>query len=271
MTSSTTANLELDGKIAVVTGSARGIGRAIALLLCERGAHLVLNHVSDDPPIDVENHIRQLGRKVISVKADMADAEQIHKMVEKIKEFALQVASEAGASEPRVDILVHNAAIAPPAQLLPDIDIAQYDRVMAVNSRGPLILTQALGPYISDGGRIISVSSASSRVQNPRGQTAYGGSKALLEFFTRVWACEFASRHITVNAVLPGATSTDLLYQSNAKHGSKSELDAMFAKQTPMGRVGTADDIAQVVGWLSSDSARWVTGQHIAASGGIGV
>ncbi|KAI8821635.1 uncharacterized protein EV422DRAFT_424685 [Fimicolochytrium jonesii] len=272
---------DLTGKLALVTGSSRGIGKAIAILLAGRGADIVLNYSSDSPPTDVQEAIEKLGRACTTVKADMGKPDQIIQMVEEVKKFAAEMAgvaskhstgSEAQARpEPRIDILVNNAAIAPPSSPITKLRVADYDRAMDINARGPLILVQALYPYINDGGRIINIGSVSSRLQNPRGDSIYGGSKALLDFFTRAWAAEFASRNITVNAVLPGATSTDMLYEANAQHGTKEELNAMFAKQTPMGRVGDPDDVAQVVAWLSSESARWVTGQHIMASGGLGV
>ncbi|WP_409489235.1 SDR family oxidoreductase [Amycolatopsis sp. cmx-11-12] len=211
-------------KTALVTGSSRGIGAAIARRL-ERDGVNVLRHDSD--------------------QADLAQMEGVDKALEGIE---------------ALDILVNNAA-APPAGPIETDTPESFDHLMAVNVRAPYFLIQRAP--INDGGRIINVSSVATRMANPA-QTSFAMTKGALETMSRTLAQQLGPRGITVNVVAPGATKTP-----DNREIFTPELEAAIASLTAHQRLGTADDIADVVAFLASDDARWVTGQVLDASGGL--
>ena len=161
-----------------------------------------------------------------------------------------------------LDILVNNAAITAPAPIS-DITPELFDQAMTVNAKFPLLAMQRAAPLLRDGGRIISISTLNTAAPAP-GIALYCASKAALEQFTKVAAYEFGRRGITVNTVSPGATDTDLL-----RAGNSPESLARATALTALGRLGTPADIADVVAFLASPDARWITGQNIQATGGL--
>jgi 3-oxoacyl-[acyl-carrier protein] reductase len=243
----------LSGKTALVTGASRGIGAAIARRLAADGAKVVVNYSrSAGPAEEVVGQIRKAGGEATLVRADVSNPEQIKPLFD-----------AARKAYGRVDILVNNAGI---FDLRPveQADVAHYTKLFDVNVRGPLLATaefvRQAGP---DGGRVINISSGVVRGIFPSA-SVYSATKAALEALTRVHAAELGPRKITVNAVAPGTTETEML-----REGMAEEMKQYMIKNTALGRLGTPEDIAAVVAFLASDDGRWITGQSIDANGGL--
>ena len=244
----------LAGKVALVTGASRGIGRAIALSLGRRGATVLVHYANARDA--AEDVVCEIGaERAIALQADLADANG-----------AASLATATGQVLDRfgqlpLDILVNNAGVSCRAPI-EDVTQADLARVMQVNFHAPFFLIQHLLPRFRAGGRIVNVSSMGVRSAYP-GMAAYAPSKAALEALTLVLAAHLGPRGITINAVRPGATATDM----NA--GARDPVTAAAtAKSIALGRVGQPDDIADIVAFLASDDARWITGQCLDASGG---
>jgi len=240
-------------KVAIVTGGSRGIGRAIALRLARDGAHVIVNFNSD------EGSAREVVR-LIEKEEGKATALQANWSQDASREaFFEQVASTCG----HLDWLVNNAGSASFAPLS-EATTESYDSMFGLNVRGLFFGTQKAVSLMRDGGRIVNISSGITRV-NAVGASVYAASKASVEAFTKCWASELGPRGITVNVVSPGMTQTDLLREVT----TDEVLESMKA-QTPLGRLGEPDDIADVVAFLCSDEARWLTAQNLLANGGVG-
>lgn len=241
----------LHDRTAVVTGASRGIGAAIARALDAAGARVMLVARDGEALEDVAGH---LANEPLVVIADLADPAA-----------PARVAAEALASMGRVDVLVNNAAI---AARLPteDMDAALIDGLHAVNVRAPLLLIAALVPSMRAAGRgsIVNLSSVSGVVGTPR-RAAYAATKGAIDAATRSLAMELGPSGIRVNAVAPGVVDTDLWAKNKAIAGVVEQIEA----QTPLRRWSTPDDIADVVVFLASDAARFVTGETICADGGM--
>jgi 3-oxoacyl-[acyl-carrier protein] reductase len=248
---------KLDGKVALVTGASRSIGRAIALRLARDGATVCITYVSDQAAAEsTVSDITRAGGKAFALKGDMGTLADVERIA---SEFKRDLVQRTGSE--RFDILVNNAGIA--TRALPEnFNEEQYERQMAVNFKGPIFLIKALLPNLNDGGRIINISSQTSQMALPL-VFLYTASKAALDNYTRNLAKHLGKRGITVNVVAPGATDTDM-----NKEGLTEERRRALAASTALGRVGVSEDIADVVAFVASDDARWVTGQYIAASGG---
>lgn len=237
--------MTLAGKTAVVTGGSRGIGRAIVRRLAADGARVVFSYRQDKAAADAL--AREFADAVV-VRADQEDPASLDALFEPVADG--------------LDILVNNAAINPRAPIR-DITPELFDRAMTVNAKFPLLAMQRAEPLLRDGGRIISISTLNTAVPGP-GIALYCASKAALEQFTKVAAREFGPRGITVNTISPGATDTDLLRSSNPPEALE-QTPAL----TALGRLGEPADIADVVAFLASPDARWITGQNIRATGGL--
>ncbi len=235
----------LTGRTALVTGGSRGIGRAIVRRLAEAGARVVFTYRSDRAA--AEDLAGQLAGTV-AVRADQADLTSLAAMFAPVRDG--------------LDILVNNAAINPRTPIA-EITAEEFDHVMTVNTKFPLLAMRAAAGVLRDGGRIINLSTLST-VLPAAGHALYGASKAALEQFTAVAARELGSRGITVNTVSPGATDTDLLRAVNP-----DEALTRTAAVTALGRLGRPDDIAAVVAFLAGPDAQWITGQNIRATGGL--
>jgi 3-oxoacyl-[acyl-carrier protein] reductase len=242
---------ELTGKVALVTGASRGIGRAIAVALASRGAHVVAAARATNAEGTVEA-ITAAGGSATAVSADVTDTASVEAMLT----AALQ-------HNGRLDILVNNAGIARD-QLMLRMKRADWDEVLATNLTAAFTVVQAvLKPMIRQrGGRIISIGSVVGQMGNA-GQANYAASKAGLVGFSKAIAREVASRQITVNVVAPGLIATDMTQALT----DKSQGD--WSTQIPLGRIGTAEDVAGAVCFLASDEASYITGQVLAVNGGM--
>jgi len=242
---------DLSGKVAIVTGASRGIGRAVAALLAERGAHVVAAARGEHAAGTVAA-IQAAGGRADAAPVDVTDADGVETMV-------------AGALERhgRIDILVNNAGIARD-QLLLRMKREDWDQVIATNLTGAFVCAQAvLRPMIKQrGGRIVSISSVVGQTGNA-GQANYAASKAGLIGFSRALAREVASRNITVNVVAPGLIETDMTRALTGK------VQGDWAAQIPLGRLGEPTDVAAAVCFLASDEASYITGQVLAVNGGM--
>ncbi|CCG82497.1 putative Short chain dehydrogenase/reductase family oxidoreductase [Taphrina deformans PYCC 5710] len=249
----------LAGKIALVTGSARGIGAGIALELGKKGASVVVNYTSPSSESKAEEVVKAIeaaGGKATLVKANVRDVDDIKYLAEETLKFG----------NGKIDILVNNAGVSY-NKALGDIDLEHYTSQYDINVRAPLFLTQALISSIQPGGRIINISSVSAR-GGFASQSVYGATKAALEAMTRTWSNEFAqAKGITVNAINPGPVESDMWAAAGEQlHKSVEGSIAM----TPSGkRIGVPEDIAKIVGFLAEEGSRWVNGNVLCGNGGI--
>lgn len=249
----------LDAKRALVTGGARGIGAAIVRRLATEGAEVAFVYRSATAEADaLVKEIRASGPTIFAIKADVSSADDIAAM------FAQ--CDAAFGDSPNLDILVNNAGIGSDGgdASLKSGSEELFDAMMAVNAKGPYLLTQAALPRLRDNGRIVNVGSISGKVAQPFA-AGYAMSKRALQSLTFSTAVAVAKRGITCNLVAPGAVDTDFIAALRARPG----FDEGTAKATPMGRMGQPDDIAGAVLMLCREEARWVTGNVIEAAGGI--
>ena len=242
----------LANQIAVVTGAGRGIGRAIALKLATEGADVACVSRTAENSEKVANEVRALGRKAWACAVDVADAAAVAAASEKIL-------AEAG----RIDILVNNAGVTRDG-LLMRMSEADWDTVVDTNLKGAFLFTKAFSrAFIKQrSGRMINVASVIGLIGNA-GQCNYAASKAGLLGFTKSVARELASRGITVNAVAPGFTETDMTA------GLNEQMRGEVLKSIPMGNFGQPEDIANAVVFLAGPAARYITGQVLAVDGGM--
>ncbi|GAB2984384.1 SDR family oxidoreductase [Saccharothrix stipae] len=246
---------DLTGKTALVTGASRGIGRAIAARLAAGGAMVIAHFGTDeDGATATVAEIERTGGTAIAVGAELGADGDVE---------TLFAGVEAGLAGRPLDILVNNAA-ATPAGPLGATTRVEFDHLFAVNVRAPYFIIQRTLPLLRDGGRIITISSAATRMANPA-QTSFAMTKGAVETMSLTLANQLGDRGITVNAVAPGATRTP----ANGAIFEPPGLAEFIAGATALGRLGEADDIADVVAFLASDAARWITGQVIDASGGL--
>ncbi len=240
----------LEGKIALVTGSSRGIGRAIAERMARDGATVVINYAkSAEAAESAVQEIRAAGGKAVAIKADISNVTEVRALYAAIKQ-------QFG----HVDIVVNNAGILPPTVPVAEETEQTFDQVFGL-LKGTYFSMQEAARLMADGGRIINISSSTTRGWSP-GYSIYAGSKSAIEQFTRSLSRELGPRGITVNAVIPGLTDTDMI------SSYPQAVRDMIAKNTTLGRIGKPQDIADVVAFMASDDARWITGQLIIANGG---
>ena len=251
--------MNLQNKIALVTGGSRGLGRNIALELARKGADIVLTYrerKSEGEAVAAE--IGALGRRAVSLQLDVADTAGF-------PAFAGELERTLGDrwQRNRFDFLINNAGIdssAPFAEMTEE----NFDRLFNVHFKGVYFLTQRLLPLLADGGRIVNTSSGLARFAIP-GYSAYGSMKGAVEVLTRYLAKELGPRRINVNVVAPGPVETDFTAAHLGHEGVRDFLSA----QTALGRVGVPEDIGGVVAFLCSEEGRWVNAQRVEASGGI--
>ncbi len=245
--------MSLTGQIAVVTGGSRGLGRGIALELGKRGAQVVVNyHTSVDAANEVVQLIKAAGSEALAVQSDVSQYDSAQSLIKAALDFG-----------GRVDILINNAG-ATRDMLLALMAETDWDTVIATNLKSAYNCSKAaLKPMMRQTyGRIINVSSVAGLAGNP-GQTNYSASKAGLIGFTKALAREVGARNITVNAVAPGFVPTDL-----TSVVPQYLLDEAL-KLTPLGRLGTIEDVAYAVAFLVSDEAAFITGQVVRIDGGL--
>ncbi|MEU8954761.1 SDR family oxidoreductase [Streptomyces sp. NPDC048518] len=240
----------LNGRTALVTGGSRGIGAAIALRLAADGADVAITFVrNEDAAREVVAKIESMGRRGFAIRADAADAGDAAGAVER-------AADDLG----RLDILVNNAGIGVLGPI-GDLTLGDVDRVLAVNVRSAYLASQAAAGLLRDGGRIVSVGTALARYAGGPGGTLYALSKSALTGMTKALAHELGGRGITVNLIHPGPIDTEL-----------NPADGPFAEpqknNTALGRFGSADEVASLVGYLAGDDAAYLTGAELAVDGG---
>ncbi len=245
---------DLTAKTALVTGGSRGLGRAIALALAGQGADVAINYRGNaEAAEEVAQQITDQGRRAITIQGDTSEGREA---CEAMVKAAL---GEFGC----IDILVNNAGITRD-NLIMRMDAEEWDMVIATNLSGPFWMTRAIArPMLkARSGRIINMSSAAGRMGNA-GQANYAAAKAGLIGLTKTTARELASRGITCNAIAPGLITTDLT--ADLPEAATEALKGM----TPLGYIGTVDDVAAAAVYLASDEARYVTGQVLGVDGGI--
>jgi 3-oxoacyl-[acyl-carrier protein] reductase len=246
----------LQGQVAVVTGASRGIGAAIAERLARDGARVAVNYLTSEPAAaSVVEKIVAGGGRAGAFKADVNSPAQAKALI-----------AWAAETLGPVDIVVNNVgatAIAP----LEAIDEAHVQAVMRDNINGPIFVTQAALTHLSasrSGGRVVNISAIASHHSIP-GVAVYAAGKAALNALTRTWALELGAKGITVNAVAPGPTDTDMFRSFAVDESAKK----FFLSRHPLGRIGQPADIADTVAFLASPDGRWITGQVIDTAGGF--
>lgn len=242
----------LSGKIAVVTDSSKGIGAAIAQKLAKEGAKVIVNYNGNQTAANaVVESILINGGKAFAVQADVSQ-----------KEGVIHLFDQAIAQFGQVDIWVNNAGVMLNA-MIKDLTQEQFEKSLDINFKGVFYSLQEAASKLADNGSIINLSSTVTRTIFPT-YGVYSATKAAVEQLSRVFAKEIGPRGINVNCVLPGPTATDLFLT-----GKSEELIAQIASTNAFKRLGTPDEIAQVVTFLASDEAKWISGQSIGVNGGM--
>ncbi|MGW6278844.1 SDR family oxidoreductase [Kribbella sp. NPDC055071] len=242
----------LEGKAALVTGGSRGMGAAIVRRLAADGAVVTFSYVANEAKAaDVVAEVKAAGGTAFAVQADQADLSATEELFER-------------ALEPTgsLDIVVCSAA---QVMLKPIADVTEeeYDHIFAINAKGPYFAIKAAGRVLSDGGRIVAISSLNTALPFA-GNSLYTASKGALEQIVKIAAREYGPRGITVNTVSSGATDTDMFRDSNPP-----EVQQTLVAMTALGRVGQPAEVADVVAFLAGPDGRWMTGQNLRATGGL--
>jgi len=247
-------------KIAVVTGGSRGLGKDMALSMAKKGIDIILTyHTKKEEAGQVVAEIAQMGRKAVALSFDASNIKALDSFVENIKS-----ALKTTWNTDKFDFLINNAgtgATIPIAQVTEE----NFDNLLNIHFKGVYFLSQKSFPLLNDNGGIINISTGTTRFSVP-GYSVYSSMKSAVEVFTRHLARELGSRGIRANIVAPGPIETDF---NNAAIRSNPQTKTFLSSQTPLGRVGQADDIGSVVAFLCSDDAKWINGQRIEVSGGI--
>lgn len=246
---------KLSGKVAVVTGGSRDIGRAISVKLAREGCHVVVNYYnSEEGALETVAEIEALGQKAIAVKADVSNLNDIANLKAKtIETFGN-----------RIDILVNNAGGLFARRTLQELDEAFYNLVMNVNFKGTIFVTQAFEPLMDKGGAIINLSSLAARDGGGGGSSLYSSSKGAVTTFSRAMAKELGPKGIRVNAVCPGLIGTKF-----HDDFTKDEIRAAVAAKTPLRKEGAAEEVADLVAYLASPEASFITGNNVDINGGL--
>ncbi len=247
--------MRLDGRTALVTGGGRGIGRAISRRLAAEGAHVVVHYGSDrEAARATATTIQAAGGRADVLGSALGGRDVEHEAGRLWEGF--------DAISDRLDVLVNNAGIADPKGTIDAVEADDLARLLAVNTIAPFFVTKLALPRISDGGRIINVSTHLTRGAAQPELVGYAMTKGAIDVFTAILAKQLGDRAVTVNAVAPGVVDTDMnaAWLDHAREA--------VAGLSPLGRVAGPSDIADVVAFLASDDSRWVTGQRIDTSGG---
>ncbi|MFT9661740.1 SDR family NAD(P)-dependent oxidoreductase [Mycobacteroides abscessus subsp. abscessus] len=246
--------MSFEGKVAIVTGSSKGLGRSILLRLASLGANVVVNYSRDKGVADdVATAAEKLGVKTLLVQADVSKVDEINRLFdETLDAFG------------KIDIVVANAGVEKVNIPVVDVTEEDFDLLFRVNTKGPYFVMQAAARHIADGGRIINIASSSTSRPQP-GLGLYGTSKTAPKYLVHVLALELGSRHITVNSLVPGPIDGSGIFTgvSDTDPYKKSLLDTI-----PIGRMATANDVAGFVEFLASEQALFITGEEILMNGG---
>ena len=245
---------KLAGKVAVVTGASKGIGAGIAKALAANGASVVVNYASSKTGADaVVSAISFAGGKAIAVGGDVSKAADAQGIVDAAIE-----------TYGRIDILVNNSGV---YELAPieEFTEEQFHRQFNTNVLGLLLTTKAALKHLGEGASIVNISSVATTI-TPPASAVYSGTKGAVDAITGVLSRELGPRKIRVNAINPGLVITEGTHTAGI---AGSDFETMAVSQTPLGRVGQPDDIASIAVFLASDDSAWLTGEHLAASGGM--
>jgi 3-oxoacyl-[acyl-carrier protein] reductase len=245
---------KLEGKVALVTGASKGIGAAIAKALAAQGAAVVATYASSKSGAEaVVAEIKEAGGRAATAGGDVANAADAAKLVQTaIDQFG------------RLDIVVNNSGVYKFAPI-EEITEEEFHRQFNTNVLGLLLVTQAAVKHLGEGASIINISSGATRFTPPT-NGIYTGTKGAVDAITGVLALELAPRKIRVNAINPGYVETEGMRSVGF---SGSDMEASFVARTPLGRAGQPSDIGDVAAFLASDDARWLTGEHLLAAGGM--
>lgn len=244
--------MQIGKKVALVTGASRGIGRAIAIRLANDGFAVALNYAGNhEAARDAVEEIQQSGGNATAIQADVGDADAVGELFDEVNRVY-----------GRLDVVVHNAGIMEMGPITEE-SLAMFDRTVATNLRGAFLVLGKAAGVLHEGGRIIALSSSVIGKSFP-GYGPYIASKAGVEGLVRVLANELKGRNITVNAVAPGPTGTDLFL-----NGKSDDLIAQLANTAPLERLGQPTEIASVVAFLAGPDGSWVNGQVLRANGGM--
>ncbi|WP_350285301.1 glucose 1-dehydrogenase [uncultured Croceitalea sp.] len=246
---------KLEAKIAVVTGGSRDIGRAIAIKLATEGAKVIVNYYnSESGANETVAKIKSLGQEAVAVKADVSK----HVEIEHLRSKSVE------AFGAKVDILVNNAGGLFARKTLQEFDEVFYDLVMNVNFRSTVFVTQAFEPMMTKGASIINLSSQAARDGGGGGSALYSASKGAVSTFTRAMAKELGPKGIRVNALCPGLIATKF-----HDDFTKNEIRTKVAASTPLRKEGSAEEVADLVAYLASNEASFITGNNIDINGGL--
>lgn len=246
-------------RIAIITGGSRGLGRATVEALAARGVWSIFTYHSARAVADeVVAAVAQTGARAVALPLDTGDTETFAAFVEALR----QTLADWGATH--FDYLVNNAGTGHQAPIT-EVTEADFDTLYRVHVKGVFFLTQRLLPLLSDGGRIVNISSGLTRFSFP-GSAAYAAMKGAVEVMTRYFARELGERGIAVNTVAPGAIATDF---SDGRVRDNPDINRMIADATALGRVGLPQDIGPMIAALLSDDNRWINAQRIEVSGGM--
>ena len=249
-------------KIALVTGASRGLGKDMAISIAKKGIDVILTYRSNETEAkQTVKAIEDIGQKALAIKLDMSDFTSIDGFVQQLIENL-----QANWHTTTFDFLVNNAGMGATVSF-EQVTEALFTDFLNVHYKGIYFLTQKLVPYINSGGRIINISSGTTRFANP-GYSLYASMKGAIETFTKYLAKELGAKGIGANVVAPGPIETDF---NNGAIRNNPQLKSMLGAMSPFGRVGAADDIGSVVAFLCTEDARWINGQRIEVSGGINV
>ena len=245
-------SINLAGKVALVTGGSKGIGAATCRALTKAGASVVVNYSSDSSAAD--SLVNEIGsKKALAVKADASSVEGAEKMVKATMDRFGQL-----------DIVIANAGILP-MKTVEDTTEKDFDSTFALNVKGPYFLVQKAAPVMKEGSRIVLLSTSVNHTSTVTpNYLLYCATKGAIEQMTRVLSKDLARRHISVNAIAPGPTATDLFLK-----GKSEQLLNTIANFSPHNRIGQPDEIADAITFMSSDAARWISGQVVGVNGGM--
>ena len=250
----------MKNKIALVTGGSRGLGKDMAISLSKKGIDVVLTYNSNKEEAEkVVSEINTRGQKAVALQFDVSDIPSLDNFIVRLS-FALK---EVWNTD-KFDFLINNAGIGATVPIM-EVREELFDHLLNIHFKGVYFLTQKSMPYLNDNGGVVFISSGTTRFCLP-GYSVYSSLKGAVEVFTKYVAKEFGNRGIRANIVAPGAIETDF---NNAAIRNNPQVKSFIASQTPLGRVGMADDIGSVVAFLCTEDAKWINGQRIEVSGGI--
>jgi len=249
-------------KIALVTGGSRGLGKDMALNIARKGIDVIITYRSKKEEADeVVKSIEAMGQQSIALMLDMSDFSSLDSFVSEVKQVL-----QKKWRQTNFDFLINNAGM---GTTVPFLQVTEelFTDFLNVHFKGIYFLTQKCVPFINEGGRIINISTGTTRFSNP-GYSVYASMKGAVEVFTKYLAKELGAKGIGANIIAPGPIETDF---NNAAIRNNPQLKNILSGLSPLGRVGHADDIGSVVAFLCTEDARWINGQRIEVSGGINV